>query len=357
MELELIERNDHFVVNNLGCSMELEDFVKENLDKSISRPMFDVEQKEDMNTEEFLELVRQNTQNFEKNYQLIKKIGQGSFSVVWEIQNTKTQEKYAMKCIKNQHRKKPNPPDSDPIQQTEIHQEISAEVLRELVYMKSAGSSVVNLIMDKPLFWSNGNEQVLVIIQKLMSASLREFIDKNRSNGHEICAEDRRYIMYKLLQCVENIHANQIIHKDLKPDNILFTSEMELKLGDLGMAERLWTHSKDKDLVIGTNGYLAPEILLGDCMYDQMIDIWAVGCIFAELVLNKLLFPLNYNPQVNYSTRDIMKLQLEGIVEILGTPTFQEDEWLSFLVCQANDNSYCSNCLQERNYFECARKD
>ncbi len=104
--------------------------------------------------------------------------------------------------------------------------------------------------------------------------------------------------------------------QDVKPSNLLFNNEGRLKLADFGLARRVSSKMKENpdlrpmSLEIATRWYKAPEVLLGSHSYDHSVDMWAVGCIFAELIDGSPFFPGN---------NDID--QLFKIIKVMGTPT------------------------------------
>ena len=112
-----------------------------------------------------------------------------------------------------------------------------------------------------------------------------------------------------ILQGVQHCHQHFILHRDLKPANILIAANGELRLADFGAAK---THSSPRSMTteIVTRAYRAPELLFGATLYAHGVDMWAVGCIFAELLLRGPLFP---------GTSDLD--QLARIFNVLGTPT------------------------------------
>lgn len=105
----------------------------------------------------------------------------------------------------------------------------------------------------------------------------------------------RRY-MYQLLRCLEYCHASNVIHRDVKPENILISSQDIVKVCDFGFARLMLTSdsflsgSKYTDYV-ATRWYRAPELLVGKTDYTTAVDVWAVGCVFAELTTKLPLFP------------------------------------------------------------------
>lgn len=101
----------------------------------------------------------------------------------------------------------------------------------------------------------------------------------------------------------------------MKPSNLLFNSKGILKLADFGLARRVLLKKEEEperpmSLEIATRWYKAPEVLLGSRSYDHSVDIWAVGCIFAELIDGSPFFPGNNDIE-----------QLFKIIKVLGTPT------------------------------------
>ena len=100
-----------------------------------------------------------------------------------------------------------------------------------------------------------------------------------------------KFIIYQILRALKYQHSARVLHRDLKPRNILISSKCEVKLCDYGLA-RLLNDTLDKGTenltdYVATRWYRAPELLLGNENYDEKIDIWSVGCILAEMFLKK----------------------------------------------------------------------
>lgn len=100
-------------------------------------------------------------------------------------------------------------------------------------------------------------------------------------------------ILYQLLLASSFMHKNRIIHRDIKPENLLLSTNGLLKVCDFGFARQL--NDEDKFYLytdyVSTRWYRAPELLVGDAAYDETVDVWAVGCIVAELFSGQPLFP------------------------------------------------------------------
>lgn len=145
---------------------------------------------------------------------------------------------------------------------------------------------------------------------------------------HPIPPSTVKSIMFQLLNGCQYLHANWVLHRDLKPANIMVTSGGELKIGDLGLA-RLFNkplHSLfSGDKVVVTIWYRAPELLLGSRHYTPAIDMWAVGCIFAELLSLRPIFKGEEAKMDSKKTVPFQRNQMQKIVEIMGLPI--KEKW------------------------------
>lgn len=138
-----------------------------------------------------------------------------------------------------------------------------------------------------------------------------------------IHAETVRSIMFQLLQGCDYLHRNWVMHRDLKPANIMVTSSGQVKIGDLGLA-RIFREPLASlfagDKVVVTIWYRAPELVLGARHYTPAIDLWAVGCIFAELLSLKPIFKGDEVKMDSRKTVPFQKNQMQRITDILGMP-------------------------------------
>jgi serine/threonine protein kinase len=97
--------------------------------------------------------------------------------------------------------------------------------------------------------------------------------------------------MYQILKSVEYMHRDHIVHRDIKGANILISEDGVAKMADFGLANRLIPQEgKHYTTKVVTLWYRAPELLLGIQQYDERMDMWSVGCVFAEMFMNKVLF-------------------------------------------------------------------
>lgn len=150
----------------------------------------------------------------------------------------------------------------------------------------------------------------IYLVMDLMDSDMKQLI--NSHGMKDLDTERLSFLMYQLFCGIRNLHSVGIIHRDLKPANILLNSDCTLRIADFGLARKL---DEDKDELkllstpgVGTRYYKAPEILLG-LNYDEKIDIWSIGCIFAELLYGQVLFK-------GEDDRD----QFERITKVLGKP-------------------------------------
>lgn len=132
-------------------------------------------------------------------------------------------------------------------------------------------------------------------------------------SAQTLTPEHTRYFLYQLLRGLKYVHSANVIHRDLKPSNLLVNENCELKIGDFGMARGLSSHPEDTysfmTEYVATRWYRAPELLLSLSHYTFAIDLWSVGCIFAEMLGRKQLFPGKHYVH-----------QLQLILSVLGTP-------------------------------------
>uniref|UniRef100_A0A8C3P042 Mitogen-activated protein kinase 7 n=1 Tax=Cyanoderma ruficeps TaxID=181631 RepID=A0A8C3P042_9PASS len=147
------------------------------------------------------------------------------------------------------------------------------------------------------------------VVLDLMESDLHQIIHSSQP----LTLEHVRYFLYQLLRGLKYIHSANVLHRDLKPSNLLVNENCELKIGDFGMARGLGADPRQAKAFlteyVATRWYRAPELLLSLHRYSRAIDMWSVGCIFAEMLGRRQLFPGR-----NY----VHQLQL--IMAVLGTP-------------------------------------
>ncbi len=153
-------------------------------------------------------------------------------------------------------------------------------------------------------------DKKLHLIFEYLEYDLKKFLAENR---HTINHNFIRLLMYQLVSGVNYCHSRRIIHRDLKPQNLLLNREGQLKIADFGLARAFGIPIKTLTHEIETLWYRAPEVLLGQRQYSLGVDIWAVGCIFAELVEKHTLF--NGDSEID---------QIFKIFQFHGTPSLNK---------------------------------
>ena len=125
--------------------------------------------------------------------------------------------------------------------------------------------------------------------------------NKNKLIDEEITRE----ILRQILEGVLYLHENNILHRDLKPDNILISEDGFVKITDFDLAREI-DLTKPMSRGVATIYYRAPEIFYGDTKYSFSLDIWSVGCILAELILREPLFKGRNEIDVLFKIQEII---------------------------------------------------
>ena len=162
------------------------------------------------------------------------------------------------------------------------------------------------------ILYLNGGEVYMIF--EYLETDLKMFISKFRERSVQQNMRLSKSYLYQILLAVNFCHVNRILHRDLKPANILIDSVGNLKLADFGLGRSYTIPMMKYTHEVVTMYYRAPEILLGAEYYSIPIDIWSIGCIFAEMVTGRPLFKAESEIDLLYR-----------IFRTLGTPT--EEIW------------------------------
>lgn len=152
-------------------------------------------------------------------------------------------------------------------------------------------------------------ENKLMLVFEHMDGDLKRYMDLNGERG-ALKPSVIKSFMFQLLKGIDFCHQNRVLHRDLKPQNLLFNSKGLLKLGDFGLARAFGIPVNTFSNEVVTLWYRAPDVLLGSRTYNTSIDIWSAGCIMAEMYTGRPLFPGTTNED-----------QIVRIFRIMGTPT------------------------------------
>jgi len=226
------------------------------------------------------------------NYDRLQSIGQGTYGVVYKARDTRTCTTVALKRI--------HMDDDD--------EGLSASTLREVALLKQLSHR--NIAELQQTFFSSNS---VYLVFECCSGDLKQYMTKLKRHSPSTAFPMHKIkkLVFQILNGVAYCHSQGVLHRDLKPQNILVDYETEeLKLTDFGLSRALslpnkaWTHE------VITLWYRPPEVLMGCAQYSINVDIWSVGCIFAEL--------LNRNKPLFAGSSEIT--QLFTIFKKLGTP-------------------------------------
>jgi negative regulator of PHO system len=151
-------------------------------------------------------------------------------------------------------------------------------------------------------------ENKLTLVFEYLDRDLKKYMDVHGNNGALEPAVVKSF-MYQLLKGIDFCHQNRVLHRDLKPQNLLTNSKGELKIGDFGLARAFGIPVNTFSSEVVTLWYRAPDVLMGSRNYSTSIDMWSAGCILAEMFIGRPLFP-------GASNED----QLMKIFKVMGTP-------------------------------------
>ncbi len=159
----------------------------------------------------------------------------------------------------------------------------------------------------------NDDEFFLNCIMEYVPVTLSSLITQNRKKHMKFDNILLKLFSYQMLKCIGYLHSLGICHRDIKPQNILIDPvDYTLKLCDFGCAKHL-VKTETNISYICSRFYRPPELVVGATRYTTQVDVWSMGCVIAELVLNKPIFP-------GKSATD----QFLEIMKILGTPTSEQ---------------------------------
>ncbi|XP_067908553.1 cyclin-dependent kinase 1 [Heterodontus francisci] len=225
-------------------------------------------------------------------YVKIEKIGEGTYGVVYKGRHKTTQQIVAMKKIRLESEEEGVP----------------STAIREISLLKELQHPNIVCLQDVLM-----QDARLYLIFEFLSMDLKKYLDSlpTRQMMDQMLVKS---YLYQITQGIAFCHSRRVLHRDLKPQNLLIDSKGVIKLADFGLARafgvpvRVYTHE------VVTLWYRAPEILLGSTRYSTPLDIWSIGTIFAEMATKRPLF--HGDSEID---------QLFRIFRTLGTPN--NDIW------------------------------
>ncbi|KAH7512748.1 hypothetical protein FEM48_Zijuj12G0123300 [Ziziphus jujuba var. spinosa] len=227
-------------------------------------------------------------------YKILEVIGKGSYGVVCAAIDTHTGEKVAIKKIHD------------------VFEHISdaIRILREIKLLRLLRHPDIVEIKRIMLPPSKREFKDIYVVFELMESDLHQVIKAN----DDLTREHHQFFLYQMLRALKYMHTANVYHRDLKPKNILANANCKLKVCDFGLARVAFSDTPTTIFwtdYVATRWYRAPE-LCGSFFskYTPAIDIWSIGCIFAEVLTGKPLFP----------GKSVVH-QLDLITDLLGTPS------------------------------------
>ncbi|XP_028034507.1 mitogen-activated protein kinase p38b-like isoform X2 [Bombyx mandarina] len=203
-----------------------------------------------------------------ERYQMLTPVGSGAYGQVCSAIDAQHSMKVAIKKLARPF-------------QSAVHAKRTYRELRMLKHMNH--ENVIGLLDVFTPEKTLEDFQQVYLVTHLMGADLNNIVRTQKLSDDHV-----QFLVYQILRGLKYIHSAGIIHRDLKPSNIAVNEDCELKILDFGLARPTETEMTG---YVATRWYRAPEIMLNWMHYNQTVDIWSVGCIMAELLTGRTLFP------------------------------------------------------------------
>ncbi|OII76861.1 casein kinase alpha subunit [Cryptosporidium andersoni] len=196
--------------------------------------------------------------SFPDNYEIVKKIGRGKYSEVFEGINIQTNEKVVIKVLR-------------PVKRKKIKREI------KILYNLHGGPNIIKLL---DIIKDPGSGTISLIFEHLQNIDFKSLFPT-------FSDYDIRYYIFQILKALDYCHSQGIMHRDVKPHNVIIDpNKKELRLIDWGLAE-FYHPRQDYNVRVASRYYKGPELLIDFQYYDYSLDIWSLGCVLAGLVFKR----------------------------------------------------------------------
>ena len=220
-------------------------------------------------------------------YEVLGIVGEGAYGIVYKCLNKETNKYVAVKKFKETHDKL--------VQKTMKRELAMLQLLRH-----------ENVVEFQESFVSKGN---FFLVFEYVEKNLLEVLEES---PHGLSPKLIRSLVYQMCKAVSYLHKNNMIHRDVKPENLLIDENFNLKLCDFGFARKVKLNKNNNNIdtmtdYVATRWYRSPELLLSGGIYGPEVDYWAIGCIMGELADGNPMFP--GEDEVD---------QLDCIIKILG---------------------------------------
>lgn len=228
---------------------------------------------------------------FDDQYELYEMapLGEGTYGKVYKARDKSTGKPVAMKKMK-----------------LDTEEEgVPSTALREIALLKELSHENVVKLLDV-----HCATKKLILVFEFLESDLKKYM---KSLGRPVPPRDVKSLSYQLCKGIEFCHKSRILHRDLKPQNLLITPDLVLKIADFGLARAYSVPIPKYTHEVVTVWYRAPEILLGSALYSVPVDMWSVGCVIGELATGTPLFGGDSEIDTIFK-----------VFQKLGTPTLEE---------------------------------
>ncbi|XP_028652972.1 cyclin-dependent kinase 18 [Erpetoichthys calabaricus] len=223
-----------------------------------------------------------------ETYVKLDKLGEGTYATVFKGRSKLTENLVALKEIRLEH-----------------EEGAPCTAIREVSLLKNLKHANIVTLHD-----IIHTDRSLTLVFEYLDNDLKQYLD----NCGIMNVQNVKIFMFQLLRGLSYCHKRKILHRDLKPQNLLINERGELKLADFGLARAKSVPTKTYSNEVVTLWYRPPDVLVGSTEYSTQIDMWGVGCIHYEMVAGRPMFP-----------GSTVKEELHLIFRLMGTPT--EETW------------------------------
>uniref|UniRef100_A0A8C5CPX7 Cyclin dependent kinase 17 n=1 Tax=Gadus morhua TaxID=8049 RepID=A0A8C5CPX7_GADMO len=228
-----------------------------------------------------------------ETYIKLDKLGEGTYATVFKGRSKLTDNLVALKEIRLEH-----------------EEGAPCTAIREVSLLKDLKHANIVTLHD-----IIHTDKSLTLVFEYLDKDLKQYMD---DCGNILSMQNVKIFLYQILRGLAYCHKRKVLHRDLKPQNLLINERGELKLADFGLARAKSVPTKTYSNEVVTLWYRPPDVLLGSSEYSTQIDMWGVGCIFYEMAAGRPLFP-----------GSTVEDELHLIFRLLGTPN--EDTWPGIL--------------------------
>uniref|UniRef100_A0A6Q2XVM5 cyclin-dependent kinase n=1 Tax=Esox lucius TaxID=8010 RepID=A0A6Q2XVM5_ESOLU len=228
-----------------------------------------------------------------ETYIKLDKLGEGTYATVFKGRSKLTDNLVALKEIRLEH-----------------EEGAPCTAIREVSLLKDLKHANIVTLHDIV-----HTDKSLTLVFEYLDKDLKQYMD---DCGNIMSMHNVKIFLFQILRGLAYCHKRKVLHRDLKPQNLLINERGELKLADFGLARAKSVPTKTYSNEVVTLWYRPPDVLLGSSEYSTQIDMWGVGCIFYEMAAGRPLFP-----------GSTVEDELHLIFRLLGTPS--EANWPGIL--------------------------